>query len=118
MPPLIFALIMLAGFGGLYMTQTVMSKPDFAHSLGAYSPWLGSHATLVGYVASGLMLSATILLPWILAHRDHDGRLEEMQETMLYGIAAIAKPILTVLWIASIGYIFGVGFFAAKHAGF
>ncbi|WP_139133095.1 hypothetical protein [Pandoraea sp. ISTKB] len=97
------------------MTQSIASTPEYAQFLGAYSPWLASHAVDVGYAATALVWSATVVLPWILVHGDQDGRLQDAQDTMIDWGLAVLTPVATVAWIISVGYLLGLGFFGAKN---
>ncbi|MGQ7907913.1 hypothetical protein [Burkholderia sp. BC1] len=115
MPPLIFALMIAAGGLAMYLTQSVATKPEFAKFLESYSPWLGSHAVNIGYAATALVCVATMMLPWILAHRDHDGKLEEVQNTLIGGALEVLRYVAIALCVVSIVNLFGLTFLAAKH---
>ncbi|UVA77128.1 hypothetical protein [Pandoraea commovens] len=112
MPFPIFALIFLVGSVGAYLTKAVAGSPEFSTFLGTYRPWLASHAADLGYASTAIVLTATMAVPWVLAHGEHDEELEAAQNTL----ADLLKPLLIIALIVSVGYLLGIGFFAAKQA--
>ncbi len=116
-------LVMLLGALAVFLTRTVASDPDFIAQFASYSPWAAEHSAAIGWTATGLVMVVAIAIPPILMMQDvKDGG--ERLESVGTGVAVAgdialhtaAIYMLLFFGIPGIGYLIGMGWFAAKKA--
>lgn len=117
------ALVMLFGALAVLLTRTVASDPDFIAQLATYSPWVAEHSAAFGWASTGVAMLVAIAAPPLLAMQDvKDGheRLESLGAGAVaagdFALTSAAIYVLLFVAIPGLGYLLGMGWFAAKKA--
>lgn len=112
-------MIIVFVIGGLAisLTNTVAADAAFVAAIAAHNHWVAQHSVMVGYIASGILLIGTIAIPPLLMRKDANDGGERLEIIGLIGFLTgkfliIAMGLL--LFIPSIGYLAGMGWFAAQ----
>ena len=105
----IFTLTALAGV----LVKTTAADPDFILFVSSYSTWLGSHTITLGWIAVAVILISGITIPPYLMKKemqDGNDRLSAIGTVT----ASISWVYVFLVDIPAIGYLLGVGWFAAS----
>ena len=115
-----FMVIMVVTGLAAFLANTTAGDPEFVTALAAYSSWAAEHSVTLGWVASGAICLAGIAIPPMLMKREFvDGRdrMAEIGEvTSSFALSYMLICGLLFLAIPGVGYLFGMGWFAAQKA--
>lgn len=115
-----FTLVCVIGAVGMALLRNAGISPEFVSALTALNPWAGEHAVGLSWVAIAAVFLATALIPYVLMQRDvmGDGVGLEAVGEFTSEVSAIAVVCYAVFFVAipALGYLLGIGWFAAKAA--
>lgn len=111
-----FMVILVAA--GLLVKAAMLAAGDaeILAGIAAYSPWIAAHAEVLGWVAAGVVFSAGLSVPPILLSRDAQDGQDRMGTIGDFAGAVSLGYVLIFMAIPGVGYLLGMGWFAAKKA--
>lgn len=109
-----FLVILLVGGSLAKLVQSFSTDHIFVQWLSAMHPSLATHASSIGWTAFGLVFVITLLIPPILMFKA-DGSGKSYMVGLGRGVALVVGAIASALYLPSMAYLIGLGWFAAKH---
>lgn len=103
---------------GVLSKGAMLSASDAAvlAAISTVSPWLASHAEIVGWIAAGIVFIAGMVVPPILINKDIEDGQDRIEEVGNFAGAVSLAYALIFLAIPGVGYLLGMGWFAARKA--
>ena len=109
-----FMSIMLVGGALMYAVKASLEQPDVVKNITAINPWIGNHASVLSWIAVGIIFSTVVAIPPLLMSKAANGG-----ENVLVKIGMTAWAIIIVFaaffLLPSLGFLLGVGWFSAKQ---
>ena len=116
MPFIGFMVILFATSLLARMVADVGVDPEFVAAVSKYSPWVAEHAVVIGWIAAGMVFLAGIMLPAVLIGKESRDGVDRLGMIgSVFGNLSLVYVFITMA-IPALGYLLGVGFFAAQKA--
>ncbi|MFQ2235032.1 hypothetical protein ACK32R_04875 [Aeromonas dhakensis] len=89
--------------------------PEFVAAVSKYSPWVAENAVVLGWVAAGMVFVAGMMIPVVLTRKEAIDGVDRLGVIgSVFGNLSLVYVFITMA-IPALGYLLGVGFFAAQQ---
>ncbi|MFM5296529.1 hypothetical protein ACEUAI_20080 [Aeromonas veronii] len=116
MPFIGFMVILFATSLLVRVVADVGVDPEFVAAVSKYSPWVAENAVVLGWVAAGMVFVAGMMIPVVLTRKEARDGVDRLGVIgSVFGNLSLVYVFITMA-IPALGYLLGVGFFAAQKA--
>lgn len=116
MPFIGFMVILFATSLLVRVVADVGVDPEFVATVSKYSPWVAENAVVLGWVAAGMVFVAGMMIPVVLTRKEARDGVDRLGAIgSVFGNLSLVYVFITMA-IPALGYLLGVGFFAAQKA--
>ncbi|HDX8428246.1 TPA: hypothetical protein RQN23_002946 [Aeromonas veronii] len=116
MPFIGFMVILFATSLLVRVVADVGVDPEFVAAVSKYSPWVAENAVVLGWVAAGMVFVAGMMIPVVLTRKEARDGFDRLGAIgSVFGNLSLVYVFITMA-IPALGYLLGVGFFAAQKA--